>query len=111
MDLNKFLKILEIENDFTADTIKDAYNNYCSSYRPALFLNDLYSEFHSKESLEEMNSTFGMLMSSISQNEHEKHGGAKTIEEVSQTNFETFGIPKFKEGPTVRAVKAILSPR
>jgi formylglycine-generating enzyme required for sulfatase activity len=87
MDLVEFLKILGLENSFTADTLKKAYDNYCSNYRPILFLNDLRSEFHSKESLDEMKSVFDRLMSVISQNEQDKLGGSKTIEEVSQKNL------------------------
>jgi formylglycine-generating enzyme required for sulfatase activity len=87
MDLREFLKILQLENSFTADTLKKAYDNYCSRHRPVLFLNNKYSDFHSNESLEKMNSAFAMLMSFLSQNGHNKRGGAKTVEEVSQDSF------------------------
>jgi len=87
MDLSEFLKILELENCFTVYSLKKAYDNYCSRHRPVIFSNDKYSDYHSRESLEKMNSAFTMLMSFISQNEHNKRGEDKTVEEVSPDNF------------------------
>ena len=92
MDLSEFFQILELENSFAADSLKREYDNYCSSHRPVLFINNKYRDFHSKESLEKMNSIFAMLMSFISQNEHDKRGGDETIEEVSPDNLGTRAV-------------------
>ena len=82
--MKEYLNILGLENSFTAAALRLAYDNYCRSNPPGLFLNDLYDESHSRKSLEEMKSMFEMLMSSISHNEYEKQVRVKKTEEVSQ---------------------------
>ena len=89
MDLREFLKILQLENSFTAHSLKRAYDNYCSSHRPSPFLNNRYAEYQNRERWEKIGSMYSKVMSFISENGNEKHGGHRAIKEASQNNFET----------------------